>query len=327
MPMFAPVIKNLRVKLQERKDAVLRANADHFESHLSTFLNFIKAQTYLASISDELRRKIKPEELSKLREELNTDKYQPIILPSDEAERAALIHILLEYLAEQKEQYDLLPKVYGLLRISDTEKGISEIKDQLFLPFYHYYDERLDDSDLLLYLLIKYKRLVEWFRREELFQKISSGSGQRERILDDDLREFLVKEGIDYPFSTPHSPQGRADIVIPDEDKPVPMEIKLFDNNQYRKDYVRKGLNQALKYAEDYSQPVAYLVIFNLSDKTLQIESSNTNSLFPTIDAHNKTIFVVTINIVPVTLTASEQKKPEAIVLDVEYLLTKVDDK
>jgi len=63
-----------------------------------------------------------------------------------------------------------------------------------------------------------------------------------------------------------------------------------------------------------------------LSDKTLQVEGNSANGLFPTIDAHNKTVFVVIINIAPITLTASEQKKPEAIVLDVEYLLTKVND-
>ena len=60
--MFAPQLKNLRVKLQERKDAVMRAKFDYVESHLKTFLNFISERPVLSSITAELEDVLRGEE-------------------------------------------------------------------------------------------------------------------------------------------------------------------------------------------------------------------------------------------------------------------------
>ncbi len=321
--MFAPQLKNLRVKLQERKDAFLRSDYNYCQSHLKTFYNFINSTSALVSIVKPFDNIKNDEELNRYLEKLKIGRVEDVIYPNDEFERAALVWYLIEILIDDSRELDFFQKIYGIVGSkSDYNEMLSEFKDQYFLPLYHYLDEKIDNSDLVLYLLFKYKNVVEWFRRELLFNRISQNTGKREELLDADLREFLVVEGIDFPFSTPNSPLGRADIVVNIDDKPLPMEIKLFDNELYKKNYIRKGFNQALKYTHDYSQPCGYYIIFNLSDKLLQVGSQATGEYFPSVEVNNKIIFMIVVNIFPPEKTASQEKQAEIIIIDKEYLVS-----
>jgi hypothetical protein len=319
--MFAPYMKNLRVKLQERKDAVMRAKPHYVESHLKTFLNFLSTQSALVSITTELEGRLAAEEKKQLINQLNVSQPVAFRLPDDESRRAAYLLIISRYVVDSHYAGSFLQKMASVFRHRTYQEDLDEFSEQLVLPLYHYYDERIDDADLLLYLLLKYKRLSEWFDREKLFYLSNQDPGKREQNLDSHLRKFLMQEGIDYPFSTPHSPKGRADIVVHEEEKPIPLEIKIFDSDSYSKSYIKKGLAQALQYAEDYHQSFGYLVIFNLSDKLLQIGSKPSEDYFPKIETQNKVIFVVPINIHPIIATASQEKEVKLVVVDEEYLL------
>ena len=320
MPMYAPYLKNLRVKLQERKDAVLRAKFDYLESHLKTFLNFISKQPVLSSITVELESLVRKEEKDKIIANLKEGQISD--LPEDDDRRAASLLIISRYFVDPSYEGQFFQKLGAIFREEKFQDDADEFTEQLFLPLYHFYDERIDDSDLLLYLLLKYKRLSEWFDREEVFNLAQADPSKREASLDSHLRRFLMHEGFDYPFSTPHSPKGRADIVVHLEEKPLSLEIKIFDGESYGKSYLRKGFNQALKYAEDYHQPVGYLVIFNLSQKLLQFGKTSSDDYFPKIDAQNKTIFIIPVNIHPVTLSASKEKEAQIVVIEEEYLIS-----
>ncbi len=319
MPMITPYLKNLRVKLQERKDAVLRAKHDYVESHLKTFLEFISTQPVLCSVTAKLNDSLTGEEKKEVLRHLDEDGIPE--LPADEVRRAAYLVVILHFLIDKQYSGDLIQKLSALFRNSHFQDDVDEYTEQLFLPLYHYYDEKIDDSDLLLYLLLKYKRLSEWFDREKLYGLVGQNPGKREETLDLHLRRFLMDQGFDYPFSTPSSPKGRADIVVHSEEKPLPIEIKLFDADSYGRSYIKKGFTQVLHYAEDYHQGCGYLVVFNLSDRLLQVCKESTEDYFPRIQTQNKTIFVILVNIHPVIASASQEREPKTVVIDEEYLL------
>lgn len=319
--MFAPYLKNLRVKLQDRKDAVLRANMDYLDSHLRTFLDFVSTQSLLSAITAELDNLLPADERKKLFEDLDSAHNQ-IKLPDEEEKMAAHLLIILRYLIDRSYTGELYQKMTAMLGSSNFNESVSEYTDQLFLPLYHYYDERIDDGDLLLYLLLKYKRVCEWFDRDTLFNLTMEDSGKREAVLDSHLRRFLMLEGFDYPFSTPLSPKGRPDIMVQIEEKPLSLEIKLFDEGAYGKSYLKKGFNQALKYAEDYHQPTGYLLVFNLSEKLLQFGKNSSDDYFPKIQVQNKTIFLIPVNLHPITITASKEKEAQIVVFEEEYLVS-----
>lgn len=322
MPMFAPCLKNLRVKLQERKDAVLRAKFGYLESHLKTFLNFVCTQPVLSAITNELDTLLPRDDKEKVLKGLNSSPRHQIELPGEEGLKAAHLLIILKYLVDPSFKSQLHQKMSLMCRGRDFQEQADEYTEQLFLPLYHYYDERLDDADLLLYILLKYKRMCEWFDRDRLFNLASEESGKKEASLDLHLRRFLMQEGFDYPFSTPHSPKGRTDIVVHIEEKPLPLEIKIFDGDSCGKSYLKKGFNQALRYAEDYHQPTGYLVVFNLSEKLLQFGKTSSDNYFPKIEAQNKTIFIVPVNIHPITISASREKEAQIAVIEQEYLIS-----
>ncbi len=321
MPMYTPHLRNLRVRLQERKDAVLRASAFQIESHLSTFLNFVSNQTVLRTLTEEL--KITPTQAQK--DEIHSKLEAGSIsydanLPSDGKLRAAYLLFVCEYFIDTATEGNTWQKMRNVFRSSNDE-DFDEFKDQFFLPLYSYYDERIDDQDLLLYLLTKYKHLSEWFDRDSMYELASSDTRHTEYLLDKHLRRFLVVEGVSNPFSTPSSPMGRADIVVNVDEEPLPLEVKIFnDENSYGRAYMRKGFNQALRYANDNHQPAGYLVVFNLTEKLLQFGQDSSADLFPKIEVQNKTIFVVVVNIHPIKFTASEEHKPNVILIEGDYL-------
>lgn len=113
------------------------------------------------------------------------------------------------------------------------------------------------------------------------------------------MRLFLFDQGIDYPFSTPTSASGRADIIGEIEtDDPLVVEIKIFDRSKsYGKERIKDGFNQIVKYANDYNKDVGYLVIFNMDKAELNFNFTDNSNIFPpSIQFNNKIFYFVVIN-------------------------------
>ena len=115
------------------------------------------------------------------------------------------------------------------------------------------------------------------------------------------LREALFEGGVDFPFSQPISPSGRADVVsLDDSDDPLVLEVKVFDPDRSKdKGSLRQGFHQVLRYANDYQQNVGYLVVFNCSDNQLVWPSEDsTGRDVPSRVVHDgKTLFLIAIDI------------------------------
>lgn len=146
-----------------------------------------------------------------------------------------------------------------------------------------------------------------------------------EASLDQELRANLFEGGIDYPFSQPSSPSGKADIVaLLGSDDPLALEVKVFDPVLSRgKSHLRQGFHQVLRYADDYNQGLGYLVMFNCSARQLDISSEEPSGAEspPRITYGGKTFFVIPIDIHLDMASASKEKPSSRLVISYRELI------
>jgi hypothetical protein len=194
-----------------------------------------------------------------------------------------------------------------------------EAMQEFFLPIAEYFKEKIVTIDSFQYLLIRYKLQAEWFEKENLFSLYSEETTKGESVLDMSLREYLFNQGIDFPFSKPSSPSGEADVVSIVKQKPISLEVKIFDNDGRTQAHIRQGVTQAFRYAQDYGESSAYLVVFNVSDRELLFKLSSSD-VPQRIVIGDKTIYIFVVNLFSFKETASKRKIEPAII-DEKYLL------
>ena len=192
-------------------------------------------------------------------------------------------------------------------------------------PFVNFLHDQIDDGGNVLYLIERFKLKAEWFRREELYRLYQGNASVGESSLDLELRASLFEGGVDYPFSQPSSPSGKADIVaLLGSDDPLVLEVKVFDPKQSKgKSNLRQGFHQVLRYANDYNQNLGYLVIFNCSDRQLVISSEEVSEAEfpPRITYGGKTFFAIPIDIHPGTASASKEKPGSRVTIGYKELI------
>ena len=136
-------------------------------------------------------------------------------------------------------------------------------------------------------------------------------SAKLEEAMDQHLRSWLFREGIDYPFSTPKSPSGRADIIVWQGEEPLAIEVKVFDGKNRDLGHATQGLWQAQRYAHDYGKPIGYLVVFNTSPHLLSYENNIATDGPPCIVVGGLNVFAITVNVGTNRLSASKEKPIE----------------
>ena len=208
---------------------------------------------------------------------------------------------------------------------SNFNEKLSEFTSAVIDPFFNFLDDQVDEVSNVLYMIERFKLKAEWFKRFEFYSLYENDTSAGERNLDKELRSYLFDGGIDYPFSEPVSPSGKADIVamLGSED-PLVLEVKVFDPSRNRnKAHIRQGFHQVFKYASDYNQDTGYLVIFNCSKNPLVVSHNETpNPEFPTrIFYASKSFFIIPIDINPVAASASKENPASRQNLDI-YDLT-----
>jgi len=234
-----------------------------------------------------------------------------LLLPSNERDCAAYHLRLLEVFVHPDVQLPHYSMVFG--------KGSNRLQDasddffaRTLSPLCSYIDELIDDGDLLLYTLSRYQRECTWFEAGSLAELAQAADSRKlEEVLDAHLRSWLFREGVDYPFSTPKSPSGRADLVVWHGEEPLPIEVKVFDDKDRDQGHVAQGLWQAQRYASDYGRPFGYLVVFNTSAAMLSFEGDIATDGPPCIVVGGLNVFVVSINFAANRPSASKEKPLE----------------
>lgn len=150
---------------------------------------------------------------------------------------------------------------------------LSDYKDWYVEPLLEYLDETFDDANVALALLMRYKHKVEWYKRAEVLRIYEEDTGRGEKNLKRHMFEFLFDQGLPFHVE-PVAASGEPDIVALDGmHHPLIGEVKVFDPEGNRgAPFIRKAFSQAYRYADNYNEPVAYLIVFNVSKKQLRVE-------------------------------------------------------
>ena len=300
---------DLRVRLQQRRNRVHMTDAQHYETELQLFLQFLDSNTYLRALLCTLDTS----------EEADFEEWKDtagghcqVTFPPSESARAKLCLGILKECAYDPQESAAINWATCFSHENNVNELINDLNDAVLDPFVNYLDDRIDGTGSVLYLLLRFKLKAEWFRKQELHQLYHDNTGSGEANLDLVLREVLFDGGVDFPFSQPVSPSGRADVVsLDNSDDPLVLEVKVFDPDRSKdKSGLRQGFHQVLRYANDYQQTVGYLVVFNCSDNQLVWPSEDSShSEFPPRVVHDgKTFFLIAIDIGADRESASKER-------------------
>ena len=263
-------LRNLRVRLQERRIRLYKTDFRTYDAELRYFLQFLDDNTYIRSLLAMLETNTSVEfeqwatELSDMRE---------VQFPQSEEGRAKVCYGILKRCVGDDHDDNTLNWAHLFSSERKFDAMLRDLTAAVVDPFVNFLHDQIDDGGNVLYLIERFKLKAEWFRRKELYLLYQEDTSVGEASLDQELRANLFEGGIDYPFSQPSSPSGKADIVaLLDSDDPLVLEVKVFDPDRSKdKSHLRQGFHQVLRYANDYNQSLGYLVIFNCSDRQLAI--------------------------------------------------------
>ena len=186
------------------------------------------------------------------------------------------------------------------LSTRSQDEGLNKITEIFVIPLCHFLIDHLSQDSAILYTLLRYKRWVEWFEAHRLREQYKTVGQNGENVLDEDLRKFLFESGIDYPFSQPVSPQGKADVVAGLEtDDPLVLEIKVWDSSKgYKDNRVYDGLRQVIEYATKYGKDKGYVVVFNLDERPLSFIGDQKRGEWPPgLEYGGRTYYFIDIHI------------------------------
>lgn len=285
---------NLRTDLQEWKNRLVRADFNQFGHQLKYFFDNIESNNVLKTLLYEINTlyPFSDEYFENLKD---TRKYFDLEFENSK-HQAAYSYQLAKFFFKEIKGFNLHKYLYFSNNMKDR---INVIIENIITPITYYFHDKLDKSSSIIYLLEKYKRRVEWFTKSELSNKYKNAQKEFEDILEEDLRLFLFDQGIDYPFSTPKSASGRTDIVgaIETED-PLIVEIKILDKEKgYGINRISSGFHQIVKYTEDYSKDVGYLVLYNFDKIRYDFKFNESNNIFPPkLIFNNKIYYLIVID-------------------------------
>lgn len=315
-------LRNLRVYLQERRNRLYRTDSLTYDAELRYFLQFLDENTYIRSllVSLDANTSVKFEEWIS---EFTVDRTPPF--PENEEGRAKVCYSILKMCVDDEHSYGPLEWARHFSLESNFSASLRDLTGAVVDPFVNFLHDRIDDGGNIIYLIERFKLRAEWFRRKEFYLLYKKDTSVGEASLDLELRASLFEGGIDYPFSQPSSPSGKADIIaLLGSDDPLVLEVKVFDPDLSKgKSHLRQGFHQVLRYANDYNQNLGYLVIFNCSDRQLVISSEEGSQAEfpPRISYGGKVYFVIPIDIRPDTASASKEKPASRLVIDLRELV------
>ncbi|MGW0577503.1 hypothetical protein ACWD25_16315 [Streptomyces sp. NPDC002920] len=200
---------------------------------------------------------------------------------------------------------------------SNIQDSWREFAEDLLQPFFDFLSERVGAESSFLHTLERYRTRIEWFDRDELYARFQAAHSQGEEVYNLDLQRFLFLEGDHITQAKPRSASGEADLVGGlDTASPLVCDGKVFDGQGRGKGYLVKGLHQVVKYAHDYGQHTAYLVIYNITDKLLELPTDGAPDAWPPYaEVSGVRVYFVHVRVLPPATTASKAGKATRVTL------------
>ncbi|MFD8931694.1 hypothetical protein [Streptomyces mirabilis] len=310
--------QRLQVAVRERLRKLMTApfsSAGH-EVHLA--VTWINSQPALKGLLEEAARK----ELDLDREKFQTglSRSGRFSWPSRTEEgRASLVWELMQDIAKAEAEdpeagwrvaSDYSPK-------NSLQDSWREFAEDILQPLFDFLSERVGAESSILHTLERYRTRIEWFDREELYARFEADRSNGEEVYNLDLQRFLFLEGDHITHAKPRSASGEADLIGDlDGHDPLVCDGKIFGGKGRGKGYLVKGLHQVVKYAHDYGQHTAYLVIYNISDKLLELPTDGTPEAWPPYtELSGVRVYFIHVRVLPPTTTASKAGKATRVTL------------
>lgn len=323
--------QDLQVSLRDRLRRLLVADSEDAGHETRLVTGWIEQQPTLRALLVEAERAepgLDPDGLITALEQGGTGLSRSFRWPSEtEAGRAALVWHLMRRIAAQDQdgtEGTHIAMTYG--RVVSGEQRIDDrwrqFAERILRPLFDYLDERIGGESSTLYTLERYIRCVEWFERDDLYQRYQADRQNGEEVYNRHLRKFLFSEGINMPFTQTKSASGLSDVLTDlDTEDPFVGEIKLFDADNHGKRELATGMNQAVQYAQDWTKNTGYLVIINLSGRPLELPTDGPKSTWPSyLDFSGTRVYLVVVRALP-TPTASQQGKPKPVTVTRDDLI------
>ena len=301
--MDTNLLQTLRYKLQKRLKRINAADHQIYHSILAQTLLFFSETPVVKGILDELVHRVPSAQ--KDSEFLLQGK---LVTGENELEHIALAYALLKRTVTTDKPHAAINLGCRFGGSSKFSEGAQFFTDMFIEPLFDYIDEQIDDRRTVLGLLLKYKRRVEWFRRDELRAKFQADTRKGEKILACDLYAYLHDQGLDFSIE-PSSVSGEADMVSAQEgpDRLV-ADVKIFDPGRGKgTSYLHSGFNQVYQYTKDYNDSFGYLVIFKTCVEDLSVNARDQDAGIPFFAHNNKTIFLLIIDIFDYPAPASKR--------------------
>ncbi len=289
------ITESLREKLKRRANRFNTIDEiDTFYLKVVRFWNFFNQHPTFLGIAEDLL----PRFPNITRDVNRAFKGQCVELESDEQAAALGYRVVQQLVSTDKDAIHQLTftSAAALHRASQTQ-GLYEFFVE---PLCNYVDEQLDNQSVMLSLLMRYKQRSEWFYREQLYKKsqIPNNSKKQglEKLLAVDLYAYLYDQGVNFHIE-PSSMPGAIDLIAAqDTSDPLLLDVKVFDNKGRNKSYLRRGFHQVYAYTQQYNEPFGYMVIFNVSERSLRFALKCSGHI-PMVLHNNKTIFLLVIDI------------------------------
>jgi hypothetical protein len=301
-------LQDLRFKLQKRVNRLRTVDAFDLGSELIRFFEFFDSIPIFRAGTAALVAKY-PKMEKELEEAMKQRGAE--LDGSTEGESAAIGLMVLKRVAIPSN--GRVPFTQFVHPTDSIAKAVDRFRDRYLNPFYEFIDEQIEDRNVVLAELIRFKHLAEWFRRDELWERLKGEPGSGEKRLAYAVYEFLFEQGIDFHIE-PASASGEADMVSA-QHSPTPLvaDVKIFDPTSSRgTSYIKRGFHQVYTYLQDFNQPIGFLVVFKASEKRLDVTLATTPiDGVPYLTIGDKTIFLIQIDIFPHEDSASKRPTPE----------------
>ncbi|MGA8830925.1 MAG: hypothetical protein ACLQT6_12780 [Desulfomonilaceae bacterium] len=328
--MNRTLIQTFRERLHRRFSALEGCDPFVFHWRLCQFWEFIQGTDIIRSILSELES-IAPDQLERVTNladgKLPYGQFESF--RSECEQRSFAFQLLKRVVAVEPRSSDTQNEIAIGRRYTGTggsQSSKSAFCKEFVEPVFRFIDERLDNQNILLHLLKRYKHVCEWFRQEELLESFLKQKDDRTRkgeyYLALNLYEFLYLSGLEFHIE-PRSDSGRIDLIS-EQIGPnrLLVEVKIFDGN---KSYISKGLSQLFDYTTSYNEPFGVLVIFDTSDTGLCCATDLSENPFNVIRFHDKTLYILVIDLVK-RGAASKRGKLKQIVMEREDFVIELNE-
>jgi hypothetical protein len=305
------MLRDLRIKIGNRYSRLSSCDASEFFSLTKQFFEFIKRQPILEAVLNELLSR-NPEII----EEANIPHVGNLYGDTDEA-GAALGYTVWSKYAAQNNAHFFVQQI-GLA--GGVQETLNKYRDKFLHLLFDYLDETIEDGNVILATLTRYKHKVEWYRREELQKLFADNTSQGEKVLATNMFEYLFDQGIPFQVE-PQTASGRPDAVsLENTDHPFICDVKIFSPNDRGATYIKKGFYQVYRYCQDCNETLGYLIVFNVSDKQLRLDLPSGEGI-PRFEYNHKTIYVTVVDIYAHETTASKRPIPETVTITAEDMV------